>query len=134
MKRQSLDSFDLMPDDMRAYLRHNGWHMNKKMCEFACRQLKKKGKRLECWKKEDVDSLLMRHSVELEDNDNYDYVFVCNMALSDYYNSSIEDESHLALFVKDLVEDDDQADGFILHRFYADSCIKGIRIPWEDVV
>lgn len=132
--RDSLDSFDLLPSDMRAYLRHNGYHFNKKMCDFACKQLHKKGEVITPWGKEDVDSMLKRNGVEIEESGDYDYVFVANMAKSDFYGSSLADESHLALFIKDYVEDKDQADGFIFNRFFADMVRKGQRIPWEEVL
>lgn len=134
MKRQPLDNYDIVPDDMRAYLRHNGYHFNKKMCEFACRHLYKNGKRIDCWSKDDVQNILKRASVDIQETDNYDFVYVANMAKADFYNSSITDDAQLALFVKDYVEDSDQTDGFIFHRFYADCCWNGVRIPWEDVV
>ena len=34
-KKAPLDIYDDMPSEMRSYLRHNGWHFNKKACEYA---------------------------------------------------------------------------------------------------
>lgn len=57
-----------------------------------------------------------------------------NMVKADFYKSSIEDEAHMALFVKDMVDDTDQKDGFIFNRFYADCNHNGIGIPWDDIL
>ena len=35
MKRDSLDIYDEMPEDMKHYLRYNGRHFNRKLCDFA---------------------------------------------------------------------------------------------------
>ena len=43
-------------------------------------------------------------------------------------------ESAVAQFIKDMVDDADQKDGFIFNRFYADCCHNGVPIPWEDVL
>ena len=52
--RESLDAYDYKPKEMVAYLRHNGWHFNKKMCEWAVAQMKKNGKRIKAMSSESV--------------------------------------------------------------------------------
>lgn len=132
--RQSLDSFDILPAEMRAYLRHNGWHFNKKMFEFACKHMRKSGKPIDCVKRDAIDELLKKYGISISDTDSYDYVYVANMCKADFLGTAIEDEKHMVQFVKDYIEDEDQADGFVFHRFYADCCLNGIRVPWEDCV
>ena len=44
------------------------------------------------------------------------------------------DEKSLAKFVKDYVDDEDQKDGFIFNRFYADCAHNGVGIPWDDIL
>ena len=82
---------------------------------------------------EDLQSLLNRTGVQLNKVD-YDAVYVANMAKADFLNSSIDDETHLALFVKDCCEDVDGYDGMIFTRFYADCIGKGNPINWEDMI
>lgn len=77
--------------------------------------------------KEQVDNLLSNYGVTV-DKSSYDYVFAANMAKSDYYGSSISDDLHLALFVKDYCEDTDGYAGLPFTRFYADCIGKGIGI------
>ena len=56
------------------------------------------------------------------------------MARADFFKSSLKDEAALAQFIKDMVDDPDQADGFIFNRFYADCNHNGIGIPWDDAL
>ena len=138
--RIPLDVYDMKPEGMIAYLRYNGWHFNKKMCEWAVGLMKKmnastgKMESVEPIDKDTVDELLKAHSVKLEDNAGYDYVYVANMAKADFYKSSIKDEASLAQFVKDMIDDPDQADGFVFNRFYADCNHNGVGIPWDEML
>lgn len=138
--RMPLDAYDLKPEGMVAYLRYNGWHFNKKMCEWAIKQMRKMNSatgsldEVEPIDKETADELLKVNKVELENNVGYDYIYVVNMAKSDFFKSSLKDEASLAQFVKDMVDDPDQEDGFIFNRFYADCNHNGIGIPWDEVI
>lgn len=132
--RESLDAYDYKPKKMVAYLRHNGWHFNKKMCEWAVAQMKKNGKRIKAMSSESVEELLRKHDVELENNIGHDACYIANMCVADFYGSSIMDEKSLAKFVKDYVDDEDQQDGFIFNRFYADCAHNGVGIPWDEIL
>jgi len=56
------------------------------------------------------------------------------MCKADFYGSSIIDEKHLALYIKDVIDDVDGYDGIVFNRWYADMCKQGIAIPWEDMI
>lgn len=56
------------------------------------------------------------------------------MAQADFLGSSLKDASAVARYVCDVIGDEDQADGFIFNRFYADCVRNGYGIPWEDVL
>ena len=64
----------------------------------------------------------------------YDAAYVANMCRADFFKSSVPDEQHLAMFVKDYVDDEDQVDGFIFNRWYADMTKKGLPIDWEELL
>lgn len=125
---------------MRAYIRNNGWHFNKKACEFATKLMRKKSpatgkaEELESWTKEEVEKLLQREGVTIDNNTGHDFVFVANMAKADYMGSSIEDEKHLALFVKDTIDDIDAGDGTIMRRWYASMVAAGIPVEWDEIL
>lgn len=132
--RLPLDLYDLKPDGMIAYLRNNGYHFSKKASEWAASIMRKNREAITPFTKEKVEEILKANSITLENNIGYDSVFVANMAKSDFYKSSITDEAHLALFIKDYVDDEDKKDGFIFNRFFADCVHDGIPIPWEDIL
>lgn len=133
-----LDTRGRMPSGMEEYLSYNGWHFNKKLCEWAVSKMyKKSGIRKEYitpYTKESVDTLLKAHNIKLENNFGYDCVYVANMAKADYYESSIVDEVHLAKFIKDYLDDPDGYDGIAMTRFYADCIGSGTPISWEDMI
>jgi hypothetical protein len=53
------------------------------------------------------------------------------MCKADYYGSSIEDDKHYALYIKDSIDDEDIADGTILKRWIATMKSKDIEIDWN---
>lgn len=83
---------------------------------------------------EDVEVILTQAGVKLENSKGYDHVFVANMGKADYLKSSIPDDTHLALFVKDYIDDPDGYDGLPFTRFYADCIGSGTPIMWENML
>lgn len=140
MKRDSLDMYDELPEDMIAYLRHNGRHFNKKLCEFAVRQMKSTNfptgevVKLKAMSKDTLDALLKTYNIELKENQLYDYVFVANMCKADFLGSSVPDEQHLCKYVRDVIDDVDGYDGIVFNRWYADMCRQGIPVSWSDML
>ena len=135
---QRLDMYDDLPSGMREYLSVYGWHFSEKMAQWAVSRMKveKNGKqeRLEAMKKDEVEELLKKFGVKLEHDKGYDCVYVANMAKNDFYKSSIQDDAHLALFIKDYIDDVDAYPGMPFTRFYADCIGSGTPINWEDVI
>lgn len=140
MKRDSLDNYDVLPEDMINYLKHYGRHFNRKLCQFAVEKMKVRNSStgelepLKLISKDSLDNLLELHNIKLEYNELYDYVYVANMCKADFLGSSIIDEKHLCLYVKDVVDDPDAYDGIVFNRWYADMCRKGIPIDWSEVL
>ena len=136
----ALDQYIKRPDDMVSYLSNNAWHFNKKACMFAVSKMKRKNpatnkmERIDPYSKEQIEEMLSKNGIVLENNKGWDFVFVANMARADFWKSSIEDERHLALYVKDVVDDNDQEDGFIFRRWYSDMIGSGEPIPWDDMI
>lgn len=134
MKRIGLDMYDDIPSGMLNYLRNYGYHFNKKAFDFAVSLMRRGGSPIQKISKEDVDILMQRYGLEMTNNVMYDAAYVANMCKADFFKSSIQDEHHLALFVKDYVDDSDQVDGFIFNRWYADMMHSGTPIEWEDLL
>ena len=132
--KTALDVYDDMPKYMRKYLQNYGWHFNKALCDYAISLMTKNGKKLEPLTREYVDKTLQQYSIKLTNNVGHDYVFVANMCKADYYGSSIIDERHFALYIKDTIDDEDAADGTTMRRWYATMIANGIMIDWEEFI
>ena len=133
-----LTQYDIKPEAMINYLRYNGPHFNRSLCEFAVKKMSKKvGStlvRITPFSKEEVEKVLRDNGVVLENNQLYDFVYVANMCKADFLGSSISDNAHMAKYIKDVIDDDDAYDGIVFNRWYADMCKKGVAIPWDEVV
>lgn len=136
MEREALDRYDILPPAMENYLKHYGRHFSEAMCKFAVSKMYKftdgRKQRVDFTDKDRVNELMSVYGIQLENDVLYDATFVYNMAVADFYGSSITDERNLCLFVKDYIDDADQADGFVFNRFYSDCVRKGMPIPWNE--
>ena len=64
----------------------------------------------------------------------YDAAFVASMCAADYLGKSVPDEQHLAMFVRDMIDDADAEEGFIFNRWYADTVFMNEPVEWEDMI
>lgn len=133
---ERLDYYDIAPAGMDAYLASHGHHFSKPMLKWAVSMMKtRSGKKPELIEKDKLDDLLRAYGVTIERNRGYyDCVYVWLMATSDYFGSSIADEKHLALFVKDYIDDIDGNKTRAFDEFYINCVAKGVDIPWEDMI
>ena len=134
--RTRLDSRSAFPEAMENYLEFNGWHFNKKMCEWAVSRMYKEenGKKTEI-DPYTIDSLkALQEKVNIKFELDYDAVYIANMCKADFLGSSVPNETLLARYVKDVMEDPDGYDGMPFTRFYADCIGSGTSIPWDDLL
>ena len=139
MNRVNFTQYDEYPEGMIMYLRNYGPHFNKKLCKFAASMMEKRGpdgieRPITPFTKEEVDNILARQNVTITRGQLHDATYVANMCRADFFGSSIPTEQHLALYIKDVIEDVDAPDGLIFNRFYADCCYKGIAIEWDEMI
>ena len=124
--KEDFTEYDIKPAEFINYLRYYGPHFNKKLCDFACSQLDKID-----YSKEKLDILLQANKIELKNVKLYDAVYIANWAKSMFFGSSISDEKHLVLFIKDLF---DKESHLVFNRWYADMAKLGIPIEWEEMI
>ena len=135
-----LDANYKFPSGMKEYLDTYGWHFSKKMCEWAVSKMKRKNPQtqkeepLDYMDKDKTEEFLKKYNVTLPDVKGYDHVYELNSARADYFKSSIPDEQHLALFVKDYIGDVDGYPTMPFTRFYADCIGSGTPIMWENML
>lgn len=124
--KEDLTEYDIKPAEFLNYLRYYGPHFNKKLCEFACSQFPRQD-----YNKEKVDLLLRSQGIQLKQAKLQDYIYVANWCKNVFYGSSISDEKHLALFIKDIIEKEGD---LIFNRWYADMAKQGIPVDWEEMI
>ena len=135
-----LDMHDDMPIGMKRYISNYGWHFNKRAYDYAATQIKKRNSRtlkeenVEPYTKEYVDELLVKYNVQLKRKIMYDYVYAALMCKADYLGSSIEDEKHLALYIKDTIDDYDASDETTFRRWVATMIGNGNPIDWYEII
>lgn len=134
-----LDIRDKFPSGFEEYLSQNGWHFNKKLCEFAVSKMTSEDPngneiKKDNYSKNRVDDLLKRYGINIKNGSDYDKVYVANMGLYDFYSDVIVDEHRLAKFIKKYIDDIDGYDGLPLTRYYADCIGKGVHIEWEEML
>lgn len=138
--RQSLDTWEVLPEGMTDYLKHYGRHFNRKMYEFAVSNMYKINRtngakeKLTPLTKEYYDQTLKRFNIHIDNDVMCDGLYVMSMAIADFLGKSLPNEQFLAMYVKDYVDDVDQVDGFIFNRFYADCVLSGTPIDWDEML
>lgn len=122
-----------MPKPMKRYLAHYGWHFNKAASDFAAKHMKKDGDmKIAPYEKNQVEELLEKYGVALENGAGYDHVYVANMCRADHIKGSVPDEAHMALYIKEVIDDPDGSDGDVMYCWYNKMERAGIPIDWED--
>lgn len=113
------------------YIEHHGYHFSENLCNYAISKMKRNGNIIT---KSQIESYLANANIHLNNNKEYDHVYVANMAKSDFMNSSIENEIQLARYVKDYIDDEDGYEGLPFTRFCADAKMKKLDIDWDDMI
>lgn len=135
MHRQNFTDYDEKPADMINYLRYYGPHFSKKLCEFAVSLMTKEDDEpIKPMHKDEVRGMLQNNNIKLKHDQMYDSVYVANMCKADFLGSSIVDDVHMALYIKDVIDDPDATDGQVFNRWYSDMCYNGIAIDWSEML
>lgn len=139
---QPLDMYeiDFMPKEMKAYLRNYGYSFSKKACEYAVSLMRKenpstkKEEKIEPWSKEQVEEMLKKYNVVLENNVGYNATYIANMLKADMFKSSIPDEQHLALGVKNIIDDVDASPRLVFKKWITAMDDAGLPIEWSEIM
>lgn len=138
MKRNSLTQYEEYPQEMLIYMRNYGPHFNRKLYEFAVslmtQSVNGREVKIKPYTREETAMMLKSHGVEVKKAQLYDTAYVASMCKADFLGSSIIDEHHVALYIKDVIDDIDAPDGLVFNRWYADMSYCGIAINWEDML
>lgn len=126
-----------IPEDLEQYMSFYGLHFNRKLCDTAVGMMRKKDKatgkmvRITPMTLNELKPILDENGVELEESCVYDALYLANMVRADYWGSSIEDEEHMAKYIKNVLCDPDGYEGIVFCRFLGDCNAKGTVIHWD---
>ena len=131
-----LDLRSVFPEGMEDYLSFNGWHFNKKMCQWAVSRMYKgsgdKKEKISPITKDQLEELFRKQNITIPVT--YDALYNANMCKADFLGSSIPNESLLTKYVEDVINDPDGYEGMPFTRFYADCIGSGTSIQWDDLL
>lgn len=131
-----LHEFALMPVGQQVYVIGNGYHFDKKLYEYAASLMRKinkqtqKEEKVPVYTKDEVDAILKKYGVEVENKGNYDYVYAAQMCRADYLGGSVTDEHRLAMYVRETCDDVDAPDGLIFRTWVMKMSTMGEPIDW----
>ncbi len=135
MAMKSLDIYIPRPEEMTAYLARHGWHFSKKAFGMAASKMRKgKGEKIEPMSYDEIDNILKKYAIDVKNDNGYDKAYVASMCRADYFGSSVEDEKHLAFFVRDFLDDPDGSDEKAFRHWYVDMVSMGVDIPWDEIL
>lgn len=78
--------------------------------------------------------MMSNYGITLKHDQLYDSTYVANMCKADFLGSSIQDDKHMVLYIKNVIDDPDASDGTVFNRWYADMCYNGIAIDWSEML
>lgn len=139
MNKVPLDVRDWMPKAMQKYIANFGFHFNKRAYEYAVSMMYKTNEHskqkepISAYSKQQIDDLLEKYNIQLDNKIMYDYVYVATMCKTDYLGKSIVDEEHLAKFVKDYIDDVDASPETTFRRWLATMVGNGEPIDWDEI-
>lgn len=139
-KRIPIDIYDDMPPGMKRYITNYGFHFNKKAYLYAVKVLKRlnrntaKKENLEPYTREQVDALLEKYKVDIENTIMYDYVYLASVCKAYYLGSSIPDEQHLALYLKDNLSNPEMDSGIVFRKWMQEMIGNGYPIDWDEII
>lgn len=119
----------------KKYQHLYGPHFTKELCKFAVSLMEDQNGPIKMITKEELEQKLNAQGIKLEYNKLYDFVYVANMCKADFLGKAVpNDDAHLCLFIKGVIDDPDGYDGQIFNRWLSD--IKGMKIPvdWSEFV
>ena len=121
--------------DFEKYTDQYGCHFSKKLYEWAVSMMRdRSGNKVAPMTKEQASEWLKTHGVTLKNDKGYDAPYVLAMGKADYFGSSIPDDTHLALYVRDFLDDPDGTLTKAFDHFVVDCRSRGEYIYWSEVI
>lgn len=120
------------------YMDANQGHFSKALAEWAISKMRTKNNsgelvRLKPTPLEDVEDILKKYNVQLDDSSLYDAWYLFNMCLADY-RKALPQEEHIVKYIYETINDPDCEPKAVLACFRAKMDVLGIPIHWERYI
>lgn len=117
------------------YTEQFGCHFNKKLYEWALSQLKdRNGNDIVRMTKDQAIDFLRTNGIEIINGHGHDIPYVLALCRAKCYGSSVEDDRHLALLVKDYLDDREGSPTKAFDHFVIDCHMMGRNIFWDEMI
>ena len=117
------------------YISLYGRHFTKALCEFAVSLMENEKGRVDPFTKQQIEDKLTSQNIQLQYDKLYDSVYVANMCKADFLGESVpNDDYHLCLYIKNVIDDPDGYDGQVFNRWLSDIKGMGIPVDWSQFV
>lgn len=117
------------------YIKLYGHHFTKALCEYAVSLMEDEKGPITPFKKQQIEDKLKAQNINLEYNKLYDFVYVANMCKADFLGSAVpEDDYHLCMYIKKVVDDPDGYDGQIFDRWLSDIKHMDVPVDWSEFI
>ena len=119
----------------KKYQKLYGPHFTKHLCMFVVEMMQDENGAIKPFTKEEIEQKLKAQNITLDYNKLYDFVYVANMCKADLLGKSVpNDDQHLCMYIKNVIDDPDGYDGQVFNRWLSD--IKGMHIyvDWSEFV
>ena len=78
---------------------------------------------------------MQQQNIKLQYNKYEDFVYVANMCKADFLGKSVpDDDQHLCMYIKNVIDDPDGYDGQPFYRWLSDIEHMNIVIDWDEFV
>ena len=117
------------------YYRLYGAHFTKALCDYATSLMEDDNGQITTYTKADIEQKLRQQNIKLEHNKLYDFVYVANMCKADFLVKAVpNDDYHLCLYIKCVIDDPDGYDGQVFNRWLSDMENTDTPIDWSEFV
>lgn len=124
-----------MTKSFKKYLRLYGPHFTKALCEFAVDMMEDENGSITPFTKVELEEKLKQQNIKLQYNKYEDFVYVANMCKADFLGKSVpDDDQHLCMYIKNVIDDTDGYDGQPFYRWLSDMEHMDITVDWDEFV
>lgn len=119
----------------KKYIKLYGHHFTKALCDYAVSLMEDQNGPITPFKKQEIEEKLTQQGIQLQYNKLYDFVYVANMCRADFLGDAVpNDDNHLCMYIKKVVDDPDGYDGQIFDRWLSDIQHMEIPVDWSEFI